>query len=185
MLTVVAVLLVGCGHPNLEEKPRSRAETTPRVPSTAPSVSVSAKTSVCKDKKGDASPMDLVTASIGTRDDDVFLSAGLAGPIPRKGRAWVGFYVMRDRDISGYRQIEMVWVDGHVARPESSRDLRLSTADVEVEGNKVTLTLPVSTIEHLGDRWFWGAFSGWNGLAGIDGQDACPGAAGDMKGQPF
>ena len=89
LLTFVAVLLAGCGG---SESVEEHADNTPAASSATPSKrvsTVSTQTSVCKDKRGDGGPMDLVRASLRT-GDSVLVTAVLAAPIPKDDTVRVG-----------------------------------------------------------------------------------------------
>lgn len=186
-MALVVLALSACGGPGGGERDPDQ---NPPVSSPTSSDAEPAKTSVCKDKKGDGGAVDLLSASIRTQDDHVLVSARLAAPIPHTGHVWVGFHMQSGPgDTSGFRQVAMRWVNGRAIQPyffddnfRRKDDLRLSASAVEVQGEKVTMTLPGSLVGHLGDSWVWGAFADWSGQA--DGKDdGCPRQG--MRMQPF
>lgn len=185
---LVLVLLSGCGG---SDGGQGGADQNPPFSSGTSSDAVPAKTSVCEDKKGDGGPMDLLSASI-TTGDSVVVTADLAGPIPRNDTVTVSVMV-QSRDWQTFRILAGKWVHGRAAnRYVYDIDLdgqhNLPASGLQVDGKTVTMTFPASTVEDLGKGWTWGAFTGavsaYTDASGTD-VDACPGAPGSMRMQPF
>jgi hypothetical protein len=127
--------------------------------------------------------MDLLSASLSA-GDDVVVSVGLAGPIPKLDYASVGVNVA-SADGSTFRVLAVNWLDGQ-ARPyffdmETGQQDNLPRSALQVDGNTVTLTFPTSTVDDLGDGRTWGAFTN-NGETDMD---ACPEPLSGMPTQPF
>ena len=142
-VALIVFALSGCG--GSDDGTRDADPNPPVSPSTSSKAALP-KTSVCEDKEGDGGAVDLLSASIRNRDDEVLLSAELAGPIPQTNDVWVGFHV-QSADFQVIRQVAMRWTDGRMVKPDVYEDstrgmanLRLSPSDVEVDGNTVTLT---------------------------------------------
>lgn len=191
-MALVVILLSACGGSDGAER---GADQKPPVSSEASSSAVPTKTSVCHDKMDDGGPMDLVSASIRT-SGDVVVTAVLAAPIPRNDTVEVGV-LMQSRDWHTIRLLVGKWVDGRPAEqyveqyvddPDAEVRLNLPVSGLRVDGKTVTMTFPASTLDDLGDKWTWGAFTGaesrYKDATGTD-VDACPGPPGGMKRQPF
>lgn len=184
-MALVVLALSGCGRS--DDGKREADRTSPVSPSTSSEAALP-KTSVCEDKEGDGGGVDLLSASIRSQDDDVLLSAELAGPVPQTDDVWVGFHV-QSADFHIIRQVAMRWTDGRIVKAyvyeDSTRkaDLRLSPSDVDVVGNTVIMTVPESLVSDLRPgRSGWFAFTSWTGQADRK-SDGCPGQG--MKRQPF
>ena len=159
MLTIVVVLIGGCGDPDRKAEPPGDAETAPPVSAATPSEEVSAKTSECEDESGDGGPMDLVSASIRT-SDSVLVAVELAAPLPRNDTVSVGVLAQsRDYDVS---LLVGKWVNGRAAEhyvnkvpPDRRDDLPLS--GIRANGKRVTMRFPLAAVDDLGSNWRWGA----------------------------
>ena len=186
LVVLVVLALSGCG--GSDDGKRDADQNPPVSPSTSSKAALP-KTSVCEDKEGDGGAVDLLSASIRNQDDEVLLSAELAGPVPQTGDVWVGFHV-QSADFQIIRQVAMRWTDGRMVKPyvyeDSTRkraNLRLSPSDVAVDGNTVTMTVPESLVGDLRPgRSGWFAFTDWTGQADRK-SDGCPGQG--MRRQPF
>ena len=186
---LVVVLLAGCGGSGVSERDAEH----PPVSSGTPSAVVPAKTSACEDTRGDGGPMDLLSTTI-TTGDSVVVTADLAGPIPRNDTVTVSVMV-QSRDGDTFRILAVKWVNGRAVNQYvyslngiNERQHNAPPSGVRVHGKTVTMTFPASTMDDLGGRWTWAAFTGarsrYTDASGTD-VDACPGVPGSMRMQPF
>ena len=172
-VALVVLALSACGG---SDGGKRNADQNPPVSSPTSSDAELTKTSVCQDKTGDGGAVELLSASIRIQDDDVLVSAELAGPIPQTGNVSV-LFMLHSAGSFPYRQVAMEWVDGRAARPRyfdselGGRPADLRASDVEEKGNAVTMTVPDSMVDDLGNGWTWGAFIVVNG----EDVDGCPG----------